>query len=336
MFILSPVLATCLAIGVTADNVFNELYKRSTRGVGARTVDPTTSLDIAYSIAAHFPAIQTLFTANNAVTAFAPTDQAFANLKAAHPAYYRYVFSSDATLLHFAKYHILLESYQPATLMHNRSFHKTWSHERLRIDVDFGKVTAGSGNGNNASVTQSIVATNGFIYAVDNVLVPPKPFATALAWKGLTTYAAYVAKPNAFVWNLNQLHQSTFFAPTNAAFATVASLYPGLNLQATLGVISSVVDFHITNSVLYNSDLEAISYSKSYPTGLHGNNITIYFDGLTTSIAGAGNTISAKIVESDILLVGGSVLHTIDMVLLPSSYALAAAATTNLTIFPAF
>ncbi|KAI8926142.1 hypothetical protein BC831DRAFT_457695 [Entophlyctis helioformis] len=286
-----------------------------------------------------FKDITDLFNApfNNA--AFIPTDGAFQRLNASWPLYYEYVFGSKKALKRFIQYHVLDKQYNPVTTTNQRTIETTLSGDRVRLDVTGGVIQAGSGFGDTATVVGTMSVYNGSVYVVDNVLVPPKRASVAAVWKGLDRFVAYAASAPGLVAALDDLRSVTIFAPIDSAFTALTQIHPNLDPSASLGLISAIVSLHISRPRTYFSTIQSsieFRNGSTLQTALAGQNLTLTFDGSNAVVSGEGNTLVANIVETDILVAGGSVMHLVDLVLLPSSYAVAVATLTNTTVLPTF
>lgn len=160
-----------------------------------------------------------------------------------------------------------------------------------------------------AMVTQAdLVASNGVIHAVDNVLLPNKFLDVAgIVSKrydlGTLTGALQSAD---LVTTLQGDGPFTVFAPTNAAFdALPAGTLDGLTTQE----LTDILTYHVLPAKYLSTDLGA---SQTVAT-VNGNDVTITVENGTVSING-----SATVQIADLEGTNG-VVHIIDAVLIPPS-----------------
>lgn len=224
------------------------------------------------------------------LTAFAPTDEAFATFLAEN---------GYASLEEVPKYvlEIILK------------YHFVEGAKKL---ADLGEATETIGEeilllSNSAVVTADIALNNGFLHVTQKVLFPPSlGTLTGLIYldkdKDLSKFAQAVQKAAMSAELASATQEFTVFAPTNDAFAA-----SGINVETeTADVLAKIVRYHILRSKIMSGNL----------TGTHATHlgadkqITI----VGTAISGAVNT--ATIIETDIVATNG-VLHKIDAVLKP-------------------
>ena len=106
-------------------------------------------------------------------TVFAPTNAAFAKLKAQAPDTFAAVGSDKALLKKVLTYHVLAKRVPStaalAAAKQNASV-KTVQGESIKLSVKSGKIVL---NGSSRVVVADVKASNGVIHAIDAVLVPP-------------------------------------------------------------------------------------------------------------------------------------------------------------------
>ena len=106
-------------------------------------------------------------------TVFAPTNAAFAELKAAAPATYQAVSTNPALLRKVLTYHVLAKRVPSSTAIaaaKKRASVKTVQGEKIALSIKAGKLVL---NGSSRVIVADVKASNGVIHAVDAVLVPP-------------------------------------------------------------------------------------------------------------------------------------------------------------------
>jgi len=106
-------------------------------------------------------------------TVFAPTNAAFAELKASAPATYQAVSTNPALLRKVLTYHVLAKRVPSSTAIaaaKKRASVKTVQGEKIALSIRAGKLVL---NGSSRVIVADVKASNGVIHAVDAVLIPP-------------------------------------------------------------------------------------------------------------------------------------------------------------------
>lgn len=252
------------------------------------------------------------------LTVFAPTNDAFTKL---------------ATQLGFSSADAMVTALPASTLASILQYHVLGSR-KLAADLTAGGTTQATLyklNGNTVSLTLNftggvniqdgalttakvttadVAASNGVIHVVDKVLVPPgllNIVQMAQVNPSFTTLVSAVVQAN-LQGTLSGAGPFTVFAPTNDAFAAIASTVSGLNTQQ----LTSVLTYHVLPSQVLAAN---IPFGTPVTT-VQGQSITINA-GTPPTITDSTPT-SAKIVATDVLASNG-VIHVVDKVLIPSS-----------------
>ena len=158
----------------------------------------------------------------------------------------------------------------------------------------------------------STPATNGAVYAITNVLIPPAPnnktiVDLAVATPDLSTLVVAL-KAGGLVDTLNGPGPFTVFAPTNEAFA---ALPPGtlatLLLPQNKAQLVDILTYHVVAGKYNAKDL----HNGEMLTTVEGKNVTVtLFPGRSVEIN------KAIVIKADVDAVNG-VVHIINGVLLP-------------------
>ena len=255
-----------------------------------------TSLAAALTKANLVDALQ----ASGNFTVFAPTNAAFDNLLAAIGQ--TSIDDVPASVLEkILLYHVVQGEVMSGDVTAGNV--STLAGEDIMLTTDGGiKV-------NSASVITpfDVVATNGVIHTINEVLVPPTiaPFVNSVLEpayfsESFTTLIAAAAKANVVDALLNTPNL-TIFAPTNAAFEA-----SGLDLNAlSAETIASVLTYHVVGAKVLSS-------------GIPRDAATLNGSKLWFSLVDSGNFINGdtEIIAVDIES-GSGVVHVIDKVLLP-------------------
>lgn len=257
----------------------------------------------------------------NGLTVFAPTNAAFTTL---------------ATQLGFADANAMVAALPPSALASILSYH-VLPARRTAADLTAGgasqatiytynaapatltlNTTAGVRITDAALTTASVTtanveASNGVIHVVDKVLVPPGVLTVLqMAQVNPTTFSTLTGAVGSagLSATLNGAGPFTVFAPTNAAFAAIASTVAGL----TTPQLQTVLTYHVLGSQVLSS---GIPFGTPVPT-VAGQNITINA-GTAPVIATITDTTAtpANIVAVDVRASNG-VIHVINKVLLPT------------------
>lgn len=169
----------------------------------------------------------------------------------------------------------------------------------LKVDVMSGVKLNSS-----AMVSKAdIMASNGVIHVIDQVLLPPTVADLAVANSSFTTLVSALSGAGLVPALSNPAGTFTVFAPTNEAFAELASLPQDLK---------PILLYHVLGSTVYANGVttgyaKTLSTYMDYPMDMYLN---------TTSGVKINN--SATVVAADVVGTNG-VIHVIDKVLLPPS-----------------
>ena len=174
-------------------------------------------------------------------------------------------------------------------------------------------------NGKATIVQSDLMAKNGVVHILDNVLTPPTQTLSEL----ISSKAAAAANPQftllkaalqhtglaSVLNNSNQLY--TIFAPTDAAFAEAGYATVEDITSEDPAVLQNILAYHLLPNYRFSfmlRDGEAVTRL--------GKRVTL--NTANSSVKGIGNAEAAALLaaEKDILATNG-VLHAIDMVLLP-------------------
>jgi transforming growth factor-beta-induced protein len=252
------------------------------------------------------------------LTVFAPTNAAFTSLATTlgFADATAMVNALDAsTLEKILAYHVLPARKTAADLTAGGATQNTiYSFEgaatKLAVDTASG-VKLTDAVLTQASVTRANVgASNGIIHAIDKVLVPPgvlNVVQMAQANPAFSTLVGAVVSANLQGALADPAAQLTVFAPTNDAFASIASTVAGLNTTQ----LTTVLTYHVLGNEVLAAD---IPFGTPVAT-LSGQNITINA-GTPPTITDTTTT-AASIVATDVRASNG-VIHVIGKVLIPT------------------
>lgn len=199
----------------------------------------------------------------------------------------------------------------------------TLAGQQLTVNSAPGIVTVVDAAGNTARVIQADVEIeNGVVHVIDRVLLPeldlPRPTLVEAAQEaGLTTLLDAVGAVDGLGAALLGADAITVFAPTNEAFGAALAAFGASDLNDLVlkigGVanLEKVLGFHVVPAVAFSTDLAA---TNTFPT-LSGQNITVERSGGTVTVTDPlGRT--AQVVAADVAIANG-VVHVINGVMLP-------------------
>jgi len=244
-------------------------------------------------------------------TVFAPTNDAFNKFLTANSLTAAQLLASDG-LAETLTYHVVGASVPSSA-------------------VTAGKVTSVSGdpfyvsiapnneiwiNGNTKITATDVLASNGIIHVLDNVITPPTQSiaqiaiaSTTAAQPEFTQLVAALVRANlagAFQGGFDD--DLTVFAPTDAAFE---DLYTALGVSGVdeipLETLTAVLQYHVVPARAFSQDLRQ---GASLPTLLTGKNLTVNLSNL--KINDSGLVAAALNIHAT-----NGVIHVIDKVLLP-------------------
>lgn len=182
----------------------------------------------------------------------------------------------------------------------------------LKVDI-----TGGVKLNSSAMVTKAdIMASNGVIHVINQVLIPPTVADLAMQNSSFTTLVSAVAAAGLVPALSDPKAKLTVFAPTNDAFAKLTSVPSDLK---------PILLYHVLGSTVYASQVTT-GYAKTLSTYMT-KPMDIYLN--TTSGVKINN--SATVVLADVVGTNG-VIHVIDNVLLPPTVAGIAINNTNFSI----
>jgi uncharacterized surface protein with fasciclin (FAS1) repeats len=228
-------------------------------------------------------------------TVFAPTNDAFAKLSAV---------PGGEALKKVLLYHVAAGKFSARDLLEKRSL-ETLQGENIKIRFKDGMIVL---NDNVGIVAKDIVASNGIVHVIDTVLIPPSfglksILEIATATPALSTLVGAVQSAG-LVEALSGAGPFTVFAPTNDAFAKLASVPGGETLK-------TVLLYHVASGKFTAKDL---LFKHTLET-LQGEQIKLRFEDGMLILNDA-----VKIVAKDVMASNG-IVHVIDTVLIPPSLA---------------
>ena len=258
------------------------------------------------------------------LTVFAPTDQAFANLKKSNPALYNKVATNKKLLQSVLTYHVVGKRIPAAAAIAAAKKGlkvKTVQGESIALSFKGGKIVL---DGTARVVTPDVKASNGVIHAIDAVLVPPSlsqpPAPTesivqiALGNSDFSTLVSLLQKAG-LVDAISAPGPFTVFAPTNEAFAKLAKAAPATYaaVLANPALLAKVLTYHVVAGNIKSAQAIAVAQQNGTVKPLEGEAISLSLKDGKLTLNG-----SATVVTADILATNG-VIHVIDTVIVPPS-----------------
>jgi len=223
-------------------------------------------------------------------TVFAPTDEAFAKLGI------DIGMLSKEELTGILLYHVVAADVRSTDLANG--FFKTAGGYSIEVNLDAGVKI------NSASVIQAdVVATNGVIHVIDEVLMPPSEdiVEKAISFNPdeFNTLVSAVVQAD-LVNTLKSDGPFTVFAPTDAAFAALGVDLASLSKED----LTNILLYHVVSASIFSSDLSEGAVQTAI-----GSTVNVSLDG------------GVKINESNVVIANvqttNGVIHVIDEVLIP-------------------
>ena len=264
--------------------------------------------------------VPTLSSPTASLTVLAPTDAAFTTLAT------RLGFSSATamvtaldgpTLAKILSYHVLPTRKAAADLIAGPATQPT-AYTFGGSPATVALSTSGGVKFGDAVLTQATVTTadvgasNGVIHVIDKVLIPPGVLnivQMAQANPVFSTLVSAVAS-RGLVTALSGAGPFTVFAPTNDAFAAIASTVAGL----TGPQLSTVLTYHVLTSQVLSS---GIPFGTPVAT-LAGQNITITAGPAPTIARITDTTTAPKSILAVDVRASNGVIHVLSGVLIPN------------------
>lgn len=258
------------------------------------------------------------------LTVFAPTDQAFANLKKSDPALYNKVVTDKKLLRSVLTYHVLgnrIPAAAASAAAKKGLKVKTVQRESIALSFKGGKIVL---NGTARVVIPNVKASNGVIHAIDAVLVPPSLMQPPAPTQSIVQIAAgnpdfstlvSLVQKAGLVEAISAPGPFTVFAPTNEAFAKLAKAAPATYaaVLADPALLAKVLTYHVVAGNIKSAQAIAVARQNGTVKPLEGESISLSLKDGKLTLNG-----SASVVTADILATNG-VIHVIDTVIVPPS-----------------
>jgi len=255
------------------------------------------------------------------LTVLAPTDAAFTTLAT------RLGFASAnamvsalpaSALASILSYHVLPSRKSAAELAAGGASQPTlysFSGQAARLTVSTtGGVKFGDAVLTQAAVTTpDVPASNGVIHVIDKVLVPPGVLTVVQMAQAnpaaFSTLVGAVVSAN-LAGTLSGAGPFTVFAPTNDAFAAIATTVAGLTTQQ----LTTVLTYHVVGAQVLSS---GIPFGTPVAT-LSGQNITITAGPAPTIARITDSTTAPKSIVAVDVRASNGVIHVLSGVLIPN------------------
>lgn len=239
-------------------------------------------------------------------TVFAPTNQAFTDFETANPGLLGALTQDQVTDI--LTYHVIGgdDRIFSGDLVDGTSADSLMNGQALDIDLMSG-VMVGGGTVSGTDV----LATNGVVHIVDDVLVPNDIAQTAIAAGSFTRLVELLTRADlvgAVSFDATDPSaQLTVFAPTDAAFATFEAANPSIDLDTIpVADLANILTYHVVPSRVLSTDLTTTDVEA-----FNGDDIAV-------DVSGAAPTVNGiAVATADIRTLNG-IIHVInDGVLVP-------------------
>jgi len=264
--------------------------------------NPTFSSLVAAVVKANL--VSPLADNSKTYTVFAPTNAAFASLLSKLGVTLNDL--SAATLTPILLYHVL-NGYIPAAKVTAGYFPTLSSAFGKNVVVQIATTNGVLLNNSSKVIATDVVATNGIIHVIDQVLLPPTVVDLALQNSMFSTLVLAVVKAD-LATTLSGTGPFTVFAPTNDAFAALFSALKisGVDAltkeQLTPILLAHVVSGNVQSGSLSSGIVPTLNSSKSL-------NVTVGSSGVTIGT-------DIHVIKADVQGSNG-VVHVIDKVIVP-------------------
>lgn len=225
-------------------------------------------------------------------TVFAPTNEAFTALGSAAP-------TDPGLLANVLLHHVVAGTNDSSAVLGATSFETV---AKTAIAVDTTATTIG---GAALSSTLDVMASNGIVHVIDDVMVPPTIPQAVAATPDLSTLLQAVMASSTATQDVLASGPITVFAPINSAWTGI-----DLGRLSTMQVDATLA-YHAVPSQVLSTEL---SDGQTVTTAA-GGTFTVNVTGSGVTITDAQNN-TVNVVGTDIRLLNGTV-HLIDGVLSP-------------------
>jgi uncharacterized surface protein with fasciclin (FAS1) repeats len=275
-----------------------------------------TSLVAAVVQARLLPALTNPFAS---LTVFAPTNDAFADLAAA--------LGTDITgllalpiLTDVLLYHVLGAEVASSAVTNGLIAAPLNTTNTLKFTVGTAGVFV-----NQAEITAvDLGADNGVVHVLDAVVLPVETVADiAIGSAAHTSLVAAVVQARLLPALTNPLASLTVFAPTNDAFAALATAL-GTDLDGVLAspALTEILLYHVVGAAVLSTEL-----TDGPVATLNGQNVIIDLSGMGVMVNNANVTLAD--LEAD-----NGVVHVLDAVLVPSLANISTVSNVELMAYP--
>jgi transforming growth factor-beta-induced protein len=251
-------------------------------------------------------------------TVFAPTNTAFENLATALGTNVAGLLSLP-NLADVLTYHVLGSEVMAANVTNGAIVQPLSATNTLKMTV----TSTGNVFVNQAEVVLTdVMADNGVVHVLNAVVLPAETVVDVALDNGFTTLATAVVSEELLPILTNPLASFTVFAPTNAAFDSLAAdLGTDINGILALPNLTEVLTYHVLATEVLSTQLVA------------GPVATVNGASVNVSLMNGVMINDANVTLADVLSDNG-VVHVIDRVLLPTSNNVNNESEMNISIYP--
>lgn len=189
----------------------------------------------------------------------------------------------------------------------------------MYVNIDNGVVINGGGDNGGATVTAAdVLADNGVIHVVDNVIALPTVVTFAIADQTFSNLVAALTREESFsfVEVLSATEEPapfTVFAPTNQAFA---DLLTELSLSSLADIPTETLEATLNTHVVSGANVRAEDLTNNQTITTLGDPLTVNLTTTPPSLVDANNRTSDIIVTN--VQAWNGVVHVINTVVLPN------------------
>jgi len=256
-------------------------------------------------------------------TVFAPTDSAVRAFNKTNSTLFNHTFGDRNVVREVLEYHVVP---QPWTKPKNgtKVIVTTLAGLPLVITTQSksGKPTDVTGGlAHSAQVGKSYNCSNGVLYIIDSILIPPLSLSETTTFLNLSG-TANLLNFTGLTSAADNLSNKTILVPRDQAITQFTNIAQDIHLNLSVSVISTIIDNHIVSGVVDSTEAEKL-VGKNVSTYLPHEHLTVGRTGKTITLKSETDLAipAARVVVADILVTEG-IVHVIDAVLVPSNATL--------------
>ncbi|XP_066999275.2 transforming growth factor-beta-induced protein ig-h3 [Anabrus simplex] len=250
------------------------------------------------------------------LTLFAPTDSAFDKLD---QAVRKRLMQAESCISNVVRHHLVSQVLCSAAIQ-ARTFARNLGGNTLVLErhPEDGKLFINDVQ----IVVKDIIATNGVIHVIDDVLMPDsgRPVSGVLSSHNLTTFSSLLNEAG-LTESLDGMNNVTIFAPTDEALSTPEAMAEIEKVRADKDRLRDLLLYHTTGPEVHGCDL---MNNQELKTGLADKSVRINLYATLPFFSGGVDRVTvecARVVNYNNRACGG-VVHEIERLLVPPAHSI--------------